>query len=156
MRRRPARITTSRRTTNFIAGEQCTVTVFKDQVHDQDLDDAGPTPTRCRPNYAWSFTVATGTAPPYPADVHLTMGNPTGATADINQPNNYLMSKPEYALSYNRDLGPPELGSWHLTDEWFGSRSTRVDTFRPDPAVPPTGIACSRSTSPAAASIAAT
>ena len=27
---------------NFVAGEQCTVTIFKDQIHDQDLDDAGP------------------------------------------------------------------------------------------------------------------
>ena len=26
---------------NFVAGEQCTVTIFKDQVHDQDLDDSG-------------------------------------------------------------------------------------------------------------------
>ena len=33
---------------NFIAGEQCTVTILKDQIHDQDLDDSGPTPTRCR------------------------------------------------------------------------------------------------------------
>ncbi len=79
--------------------------------------------------------MATGTAPPYPASVHLTMGNPTGATADIGQPNNYLMEKPEFALSYDRDLGGPNWVSWHLSSEWFGTL-TRVDTFRADPAVP--------------------
>jgi hypothetical protein len=121
---------------NFVAGEQCTVTVFKDQVHDQDLDDLGPNTDTLPANYVWSFTVATGTAPPYPPSVHLTMGNPSGALASVDQPNNYLMEKPEYALSYSRDLGRPNWVSWHLSDEWVGTL-TRVDSFRPDPAVPP-------------------
>jgi len=121
---------------NFLAGEQCTVTLFKDQISDQDTDDAGTNSDHLRADYTWSFTVSTGTAPPYPPDVHLTMGNPTGATVDINQPNNYLMEKPEFALSYNRDYGRPNWVSWHLSDEWTGSL-TRVDSFRPDPGVPP-------------------
>jgi len=120
---------------NFVAGEQCTVTVNKDQITDQDLDDAAPNTDTLPANYSWSFTVADGTAPPYPASVHLTMGNPTGATADLGQPNNYLMDKPEFALSYDRDLGRPNWVSWHLTDEWFGDLA-RVDSFRADPAVP--------------------
>jgi len=121
---------------NFLAGEQCTVTLYKDQISDQDSDDAGTNTDHLRADYAWSFTVATGTAPPYPPDVHLTMGNPNGATADTGQPDNYLMEKPEFALSYNRDLGRPNWVSWHLSDEWVGSL-TRVDSFRPDPGVPP-------------------
>jgi endonuclease G len=119
---------------NFQAGEQCTVTIFKDQIHDQDLDDFGPNTDTLPANYVWSFTVADGTAPPYPSSVHLTMGNPSGA--DSGDPNNYLMEKPEFALSYNRDLGRPNWVSWHLSDEWFGTLA-RVDSFRPDPAVPP-------------------
>ena len=107
---------------NFVAGEQCTVTIFKDQVNDQDLDDVGPNTDTLPANYVWSFTVSSGTAPPYPPDVHLTMGNPSGAIASIAQPNNYLMEKPEYTLSYTRDLGRSELGElasvrrvdWHL------------------------------------------
>jgi endonuclease G len=118
---------------NFIAGEQCTVTIFKDRVHDVDLNDNGPDTDTLKVDYSWSFTVATGAAPPYPASVHLTMGNPSAAGSD---PSNYLMEKPEFALSYNRDLGRPNWVSWHLSDEWVGTLA-RVDTFRPDPQVPP-------------------
>jgi len=121
---------------NFQPGEICTVTIFKDQVHDTDLDDSGPDTDTLRANFVWSFTVATGTAPPFPPSVHLTMGNPTSAVASISQPDNFLMEKPEYALSYNRDLGRPNWVSWHLSNEWTGTLD-RVDSFRPDPAVPP-------------------
>ena len=120
---------------NFLPGEQCRVTIFRDQVTDQDLDDAGPNTDTLPADFTWSFTVATGAAPPFPPDVHLTMGNPTGATTSLDQPNNYLMEKPEYALSYARDLGRPNWVSWHLSDEWIGTL-TRVDTFRADPEVP--------------------
>jgi len=120
----------------FVPGEQCTVTIFKDQVHDLDLDDLGPNTDTLPANYVWSFTVATGSAPPYPPSVHLTMGNPSGAIANIAQPDNYLMEKPEFALSYNRSFGRPNWVSWHLSDDWVGTLD-RVDSFRPDPAVPP-------------------
>jgi len=118
---------------NFIAGERCTVTILKNRIHDQDLDDSGPNTDTLPADYSWSFTVATGTEPPYPASVHLAMGNPSNAGSDAS---NYLMEKPEFALSYNRDLGRPNWVSWHLSDEWIGTL-TRVDTFRPDPQVPP-------------------
>jgi endonuclease G len=118
---------------NFTAGEQCTVTIVKDRIHDQDLDDGAANTDTLPSDYSWSFTVADGTDPPYPATVHLTMGNPSAAGSD---PSNYLMEKPEIALSYNRDLGRPNWVSWHLSDEWIGTL-TRVDTFRPDPQIPP-------------------
>ena len=121
---------------NFLAGEQCTVTIDKDSIHDVDSDDSNANTDTLPANYSWSFTISTGTAPPYLADVHLSMGNPNGATADSSFPNNYLMEKPEFALSYNRDHGGPNWVSWHLSDEWVGTL-TRVDTFRPDPAVLP-------------------
>jgi DNA/RNA endonuclease G (NUC1)/fibronectin type 3 domain-containing protein len=121
---------------NFVAAELCTATVFKDFVHDSDLNDSAPNTDTLLADYSWTFTVSTGAAPPYPSSVHLTMGNPSGAVADINVPNNYLMQKPEYAESYNRDRGTANWVSWHLASEWYGSL-TRVDTFRADPAVPP-------------------
>lgn len=120
---------------NFAPGELCTVTIQKDQVHDQDTDDSAPGSDTMVANHSWSFTVASGTAPPFPSSVHLTMGNPTGATADINQPDNFLMDKPEFTISYNRDLGRPNWVSSHLSSEWFGTLA-RIDTFRADPGVP--------------------
>ncbi|HKR58654.1 MAG TPA: DNA/RNA non-specific endonuclease, partial [Pyrinomonadaceae bacterium] len=117
---------------NFIAGEQCTVTIFADKVHDVDTDD--PVNGDTLPaNKVFSFIVATGTAPPYPSSVHLTMGVPNaGAPAGDN---NYLMDKPELTLSYNRSRGTANWVSWHLSDEWIGTLA-RVDTFRADPQVP--------------------
>ena len=120
---------------NFAAGETCTATLHASFVHDSDLDDSGPNSDTLTANYTWSFSVATGTAPAYSPDVHLTMGNPSDAEADLDIPNNYLMEKPELTLSYNRDRGTPNWVSWHLADEWIGTLA-RVDTFRPDPQVP--------------------
>src|SRR5689334_4771505 len=66
---------------------------------------------------------------------HLTLGNPSGATADVAQPTNYLMLKPQYALSYHRDRGIPNWVSWHLSNDWRGS-AARQDDFRPDDTLP--------------------
>jgi DNA/RNA endonuclease G (NUC1) len=123
--------------TTFQFGEQCTVTINKDQIHDQDTDDSAPNTDTLSADYVWSFTVVgAGQAAPYPPSVHLTMGNPSNAVADLGQPLNYLMMKPTYAVSYNRDKGTPNWVSWHLDSSWYGTLA-RVDTFRPDPAVDP-------------------
>ncbi|HEX2120183.1 MAG TPA: DNA/RNA non-specific endonuclease, partial [Thermoanaerobaculia bacterium] len=121
---------------NFLAGEQCTLTVFKNNVTDQDLDDGGVNTDTLTANYSWTFSIATGTAPEYAPDVHVTFGNPSDAETDLLTPDNYLMLKPELALSYNRSRGTANWVSWHLDDTWTGFLS-RVDTFRADPAVPP-------------------
>jgi DNA/RNA endonuclease G (NUC1) len=130
--------------TNFQFGEQCTVTVFKTAVHDQDLDDSNPDTDTLLDNYTWSFTVvAAGQPAPYAPSVHLTMGDPGCGTAfgcavaSTSQPNNFLMEKPTYATSYNRDKGTPNWVSWHLEPAWYGTLA-RVDTFRADPQVDPT------------------
>jgi DNA/RNA endonuclease G (NUC1) len=116
-------------------GEHCTVTIDHTKVHDSDTDDP-PFYDLLPEDVSWTFTVASGAPPPYTADIHLTFGNPSGAIADLNVPNNYLMLKPEYSLSYDRDLGRPNWVSWHLSNDWTGTLP-RVDTFRADPAIPP-------------------
>lgn len=67
-----------------------------------------------------------------PADpsVYLTMGNPSRATDDPANVNNYLMRKPYFALAYNNAAGTPNWVSWSLTDADLGA-APRVD-FYPD------------------------
>ena len=73
------------------------------------------------------------TAQPLPE--HLTLGNPSGATTNAAQPTNYLLLKPQYALSYHRDRGIPNWVSWHLSADWCGS-AARQNDFRADDALP--------------------
>ena len=47
---------------------------------------------------------------PLPNEDPLILGNPSNATPDIANENNYLMPKPQYTLSYNRSQGDAELG----------------------------------------------
>ncbi|HEV7348223.1 DNA/RNA non-specific endonuclease [Telluribacter sp.] len=67
--------------------------------------------------------------------IHLSLGNPTAAKADTTTPDNYLMLKEEYALSYNRSKRHANWVAWELSNDWIGS-SDRQDNFRPNPALP--------------------
>jgi DNA/RNA endonuclease G (NUC1) len=123
--------------TGFQFGEQCTVTIVHGNVHDQDLDDSSADTDTLFADHSWTFTVVAAGAPaPHPASVHLTMGNPSNAVADLQQGDNYLMEKPSFTLSYNKDKGTPNWVSWHLENDWTGNLP-RTDTFRADPAVSP-------------------
>ncbi|SHM72920.1 endonuclease G [Chitinophaga jiangningensis] len=68
-------------------------------------------------------------------DDNLLLGNPSDATAALVSPNNYLMDKGFYKLSYNRDRGTPNWVSWHVSSKDLGSMS-RSNDFRPDVDVP--------------------
>lgn len=67
--------------------------------------------------------------------VHLLLGNPSQATTSIDNPDNYLMIKPQYVLSYNRSKGTANWVSWQLNQSWFGD-AERQDNFRPDNTLP--------------------
>ncbi len=62
---------------------------------------------------------------------HLELGNPTAAFSDESLPENYLISREEYALSYHRERGIPNWVSWHLDRESLGS-APRTATFSAD------------------------
>jgi endonuclease G len=66
---------------------------------------------------------------------HLVMGNPSYAVDSVSYSNNYLMIKPQYVVSYNRDRGIPNWVAWHLDNTWLGN-VPRKDTFRPDSTLP--------------------
>lgn len=73
--------------------------------------------------------------PPASADSSLVLGNPSGATTDVSNANNYLMRETYYTLSYDRDRGTPNWVSWHLGIEDLGS-TPRQDDFRANPNLP--------------------
>jgi endonuclease G len=77
---------------------------------------------------------------PTPADsaaggIFLKLGNPSGASGDINQPNNFLLVSQASALSYNRDRGEPNWVAWRLTPADLGDIQ-RENDFRPDDRLP--------------------
>ena len=57
-----------------------------------------------------------------PPSEHLTMGNPSNAVTNVLVPDNYLMEKPQYSISYNRDRGESNWVSWHLSIVMAGQR----------------------------------
>lgn len=65
----------------------------------------------------------------------MLLGNPSGATSDAGNYNNFLLQKPQYALSYSRDRGMPNWVSWHVSKDWLGS-APRQDNFRSDGSLP--------------------
>ncbi len=73
-------------------------------------------------------------APAAETNINVLMGNPSGATADDNNPNNYLMPKPYFVLSYNNANGTPNWVSWCLKEGDIGS-APRVP-FYPDSELP--------------------
>ena len=64
---------------------------------------------------------------------HLLFGNPSSAS--VVNPDNYLLQRPEYALSYNASRGTANWASWHLSAAWLGPVE-RQDDFRPDVLLP--------------------
>ncbi|MDB5312857.1 MAG: Sugar-non-specific nuclease NucA-like protein, partial [Gemmataceae bacterium] len=73
--------------------------------------------------------------PPSPDDSpHLLMGNPSGATPDPALPDNYLLKKPYYALSYHNAKGTPNWVSWRLQESDLGPAPR--SEFYPDPDLP--------------------
>jgi DNA/RNA endonuclease G (NUC1) len=119
-------------TVDFANSEQCTVTITASLVSDQDANDP---PDQMLANKVWSFTTVGSGGVVRDPNEHLVMGNPSGATFDVANENNYLMKKPEYALSYNRSRAIPNWTSWHLDSSWLGGQS-RTNTFRADPDLP--------------------
>jgi endonuclease G len=75
-------------------------------------------------------------APGGGASVQLLLGNPSDATSDPSNPDNYLMLKPYFALSYNNSAGEPNWVSWQVTSADLGN-APRKQLFDSDTTLPP-------------------
>jgi endonuclease G len=65
----------------------------------------------------------------------LPLGNPSRATADAANRNNFLILRDRYAASYNDARGTPNWVAWSVTLTDLGEALPRPD-FRPDPDLP--------------------
>jgi len=79
--------------------------------------------------------VDTTSHPPQSSDENILLGNPSDAQSDVNDYDNYLMSKSYYTLSYNRDKSTANWVCWHLDASDIGSVS-RQDDYRADNSLP--------------------
>lgn len=67
--------------------------------------------------------------------VNLLLGNPSSAMASVATPDNYLLVKPQYTLSYNNSKGTANWVAWQLNKSWLGN-ADRQNNFRPDDTLP--------------------
>jgi endonuclease G len=77
---------------------------------------------------------AVPSATPTPS-AQMMLGNPSGATPDAANRDNYLMIKPYYALSYNDSKGEPNWVSWRVIASDLGD-APRKRVFDPDDTLP--------------------
>lgn len=78
-----------------------------------------------------TLTVTSGTSTAVYRN-NVEFGTPTDADAS----DDYIISRPQYTLSYNRNRNDPNWVSWNLNASQFGG-SGRCDCFSADPALPP-------------------
>lgn len=69
------------------------------------------------------------------ADANLLLGNPSNAVQSLGSPDNYLMVKPYFTLSYNNSAGEPNWVSWEVSDADLGD-APRARAFETDPTLP--------------------
>jgi|GEM_PF-5851290 len=68
--------------------------------------------------------------------IHLTLGKPSPATLDAHKtPDDFLLIKDQYALSYNHSKATANWVAWHLSKSDLG-HADRQNDFRSDDALP--------------------
>lgn len=69
------------------------------------------------------------------AEVSLVLGNPSNASSDSSNPDNYLVAHNGFVLSYNKIRGSANWVTWHLSKSDIGS-TDRTEAFAPDTTLP--------------------
>lgn len=103
------------------------------------ISPSGCTPVRerFRPNENPNAASNSAAAPAreLSAGIHLLLGNPSNATADPANRDNYLLVGDAAAISYNESRGTANWVSWRTTRFDLGDRLPRPD-YQPDPRLP--------------------
>ncbi len=68
-----------------------------------------------------AFLFVVGVRATQTTSLQMQLGNPTGATADSNNHNHYLLQCAQYAFDYSDTLGEPNWVAWDLTASDIGS-----------------------------------
>src|ERR1700749_2001356 len=63
------------------------------------------------------------------ASLQMQLGNPTGATADTNNHDHYLIQRTVEAIDFSDNLGEPNWASWDLTASDVGSAPRSTSFF---------------------------
>ena len=71
-------------------------------------------------------------------DNNMLLGNPSNATHDTTNSDNYLIDHKYYIESYNKTKGEPNWVSWHVSSKDLGDID-RLNDFRPDSIYLPKG-----------------
>lgn len=80
----------------------------------------------------WLFPASTLLAQ---TEVKMVLGNPSGAVANLNNPDNYLVVHSGFILSYNKDRGGANWVTWHLSKTDIAD-AERTNAFAPDVSLP--------------------
>ncbi|HWW74816.1 MAG TPA: DNA/RNA non-specific endonuclease [Pyrinomonadaceae bacterium] len=70
-----------------------------------------------------------------PLSLNVALGEPSGATDDPSNKNDYLLVKPQYVLSYNNEKGGPNWVSWRLEAADIGDVE-RQNNFHAEQSLP--------------------
>ena len=110
------------------AAAQEVLNAFQEDLHGLDRDQNGKACESLPP-----IAPALERATYFSNSEHLALGNPNNAGQE--NPNNWLIEREQYVLSYSQARDVLNWASWRVDSRWLG-QTDRQDDFRPDSSLP--------------------
>ncbi|MCL1495094.1 MAG: DNA/RNA non-specific endonuclease [Pseudanabaena sp. Salubria-1] len=99
------------------------------------VQPAKTTESTVKPTTATTQATPTQTPVNKQGNPNLKAGNPSKATIDVTNSDNYLLIKPQYVLSYSKSRNLANWAAWELNKSWMGD-AKRQNDFRSDASLP--------------------